>query len=270
MPHFEPCSQGSFSFCDLFLFAVLTSFQAMLQRFMMKRSRSSATSNDNDIAELDDEDKDDAIEVGLVQQSSDDEDTEPGSGAEDGEGDNLDSDDDLDDGKVDLDRKAYDEREMDEFMAKVEQEIGVDDNAIRDGILALWKVTRLAKKIHYSATLRTTLLQVCAQKKCPVKILPHHVATRWNSLTRTILVAIDIKPALVVLTTGNKYGLRTLALAQAEWGFVEAFAPVLMVCHALSELSFVLLFLCLTDWFHSVAFFASHALFRGKGSPFPA
>lgn len=162
----------------------------MLQPFMKQKSRSTG--------EPEDEHNNDSM---------DGHDTEEGSGA--AEDDDTSDNDKSDDEEVDIDCEAHDEREMDEITAEVEKELDINLNAVRDGALAVRKIIQLAKKIHYFAPLRTALLQICAQKKCPAMLLPCHVATRWNSLIRTLLIAITIKPALVVLTTGSKYGLWT-------------------------------------------------------------
>lgn len=164
----------------------------MLQPFMKQKSRSTG--------ELEDEDDNDSIgEVSDSEQSEDGHDMEERSGAT--QDDDTSDDDGSDDGEVDLDREAHDEQEMEEIAAVVEKELDVNLNAFCDGALAVRKIIRLAKKIHYLALLRTALLQTYAQKKCPALLLPRHVATRWSSLTCTLLVVISIKPASIILTT---------------------------------------------------------------------
>lgn len=121
----------------------------MLQPFMKQKSRSTG--------KLEDKDDNDSIgEVSDLEQSEDGHDTEEGSGA--AQDDDTSDDDESDDGEVDLDREAHDEQEMEEIAAVVEKELDMDPNAFCDGALAVRKIIRLTKKIHYSAPLRTALL----------------------------------------------------------------------------------------------------------------
>ena len=132
--------------------------------------------------------------------------------------------------RLDKDREAHDEVEMEDVIAEVERRLRVNNTTLRDGTISLRKITRIAKKIHYSSPLRSALAQACVRSRCPKLIPPRHVVTRWNSLTRTLKVSIVIKPALSSLTSAGGNGLQTFALTVAEWSFVEEFTPVLDVC----------------------------------------
>lgn len=134
---------------------------------------------------------------------------------------------DMSDGDVDENREAQDEREIEEIAVEVEPELAMDNTANWDGKVAIHKITHLAKKIHYSQPLCKVIHQLCKQKKCPIKILPHHVSTWWNSLTRMLLVTLEIRPALITLTAVEKYKLKWWLLSSEQWLFLEQITRVL-------------------------------------------
>lgn len=105
----------------------------------------------------------------------------------------------------------------------------MDKSHVRDGTSVIRKLTRLTKKIHYSSPLRKALHKICEQKKMKARIPPRHVATRWNSLTRTLFVSIELKSALVILNELEKHKLQSLKLSDEEWLVVEKLTPVLKV-----------------------------------------
>lgn len=183
----------------------------------MKKKKGKST-DDND----DDDDDDDG---------GDDDDGDDDDGDDDADADEEDDDDDDDDGEQDDEREEEDEREMDAVEQEVFAELALDKSLVRDGTVAIRKLTRLAKRIHYSSPLRKAVRQFCKQKQCPVKIPPRHVATRWNSLTRTLLVSISVKPALVLLTALDQHKLTKLSLSDEEWIVIEQLTPVLKVRH---------------------------------------
>ena len=201
---------------------------------MKKRSRSRAVvleDDQGDNFEIDDTNSSDG---------SEDEDTEAGSGAEDTEQEDEVEDSGQyparyeDDDEEDSCREAWDESVMEDVVAEVELEMTLNPNATRDGTLAIRKIITIAKKIHFSNPLRAAFLQTCEQKQCPRLIPPRHVATRWNSLTLTVQVALMVRPALVALTSSDKNGVQSLSLSTSEWKFIGQFVPVLEVCIFLS------------------------------------
>ena len=95
--------------------------------------------------------------------------------------------------------------------------------------MAMFKLARLAKKIHFSGLLREALRRACKAKGCAEKIVRRPVQTRWNSTTRMIGDALDVKPALQVVynTTSNKLG--RWALKESEWKALKDLHSVLGV-----------------------------------------
>ena len=91
------------------------------------------------------------------------------------------------------------------------------------------KLARLAKKIHFSGLLRETLKHTCKTKGCPEKIIRRPVQTRWNSTTRMIGDALDIKPALHTLTNTPSNDLVKWALKESEWKALKDLYGVLEV-----------------------------------------
>jgi hypothetical protein len=85
-------------------------------------------------------------------------------------------------------------------------------------------VARISKKLRYNPNFRQALLSMCEKKGCPVKTIPRPVKTRWNSLTHSIGAALDVCPALQVVTAGsigNKYNTKSCALDESEWAILE-------------------------------------------------
>ena len=91
------------------------------------------------------------------------------------------------------------------------------------------KLARLAKKIHYSATLRKALKTACEIKGCSDKIIRRPVRTRWNSTTMMISDALDIQPALHMITNMPSNKLGKWALIDSEWQTLKDLYAVLAV-----------------------------------------
>ena len=93
--------------------------------------------------------------------------------------------------------------------------------------MALYKVSFLAKIIHFSGTLREALKAACDTKGCKVKIIRRPVRTRWNSTTMMIGDALDVRPALHAISNSPKYKLGRWALSDTEWQVLKDLYAVL-------------------------------------------
>lgn len=137
---------------------------------------------------------------------------------------------DDDDGEVDEDREEWDEEVAEAMRTQVFESLSLNPEVLRVGRVALIRIRKLARHIHYSSILHHALHQLCEQTKVPIKILPRAVVTRWNSVTITLGVALEIRPALTLLIGTSKYKVSRLTLSDEHWTFMGEIHPILEVC----------------------------------------
>ena len=65
-----------------------------------------------------------------------------------------------------------------------------------------------------------------------MKIIPRPVKTRWNSTVVAIMVSLEIRPALHLLTSTPKHKLTNLALVDEEWTILSDLVSVLAVSYS--------------------------------------
>lgn len=136
----------------------------------------------------------------------------------------------MDDGEVDEDREEYDEIEMEEMWELIEDELNLDRRVLKSPRLAIpTHQAHRSPHTHFSSTRRRALRQYCVQKKVPEKILPRAVVTRWTSLTNTIAVALQVRPAVALLTENPKHKLTHLTLDEKQWMFFGHLYPMVDV-----------------------------------------
>ena len=93
----------------------------------------------------------------------------------------------------------------------------------------MFKLTHLAKKIHFSGLLHETLKHTCKTKGCPEKIIRRPVQMQWNLTTWMIGNALDINSALHTLTNTPSNDLVKWALKESEWKALKDLYGVLEV-----------------------------------------
>lgn len=118
---------------------------------------------------------------------------------------------------------------MEEMRELIEDKLNLDRRVLKSPRLAIQHIQLIARRTHFSSTRRRALRQYCVQKKVPEKILPRAVVTRWTSLINTIAVALQIRPAVALLTKNPKHKLTHLALDEEQWMFLGHLYPIVDV-----------------------------------------
>lgn len=201
--------------------------QAMLKIFAKKKKKK--TLEDGTTIDVDEDDDDPAADENNV----DEDEEEPAANVE---AEVLAEDDQ---GEVDEDREEYDEGQLAEVIRDVEHELFLDPSLLRVGRIALDRLRRLARRIHFSAALRKAMRDLCIKKGIKPKFLPRSVPTRWNSVTVTIGAALDLQAILDILTSSTKYKITQLHLDEEHWDFLRQIHPMLEVSNIYS---------CPTGW----------------------
>lgn len=212
--------------CDTYAVSLTLSFhQAIFATFNLKKKKKNEIDGDGD----DDENEGGDDESDAEQDLEEEEESEEEDLEEDDDEPDRATDDESDDGEVDEDREECDEREMEEIRDLVEEELNLNHRVLKGPHLAIQRIKLIARRTHFSSTRRRALRQYCVQKKVPEKIIPRAVVTRWTSLTNTITVALQIRPAIALLTENPKHKLTPLALDEEQWTFLGHLYPIIDV-----------------------------------------
>ncbi|KAL1940908.1 hypothetical protein VTO73DRAFT_7544 [Trametes versicolor] len=123
-------------------------------------------------------------------------------------------------------RDAADEAVIDKYEDE-NKDSEITPKEVRDGHMALKKITELSKKVWHSPTVRAELARLATEAELPCSVLVRPVRTRWNTMTEVLKRALDMREVLghlCDLMAFNKpqgVRLRRFALTDEEWEIVK-------------------------------------------------
>ena len=93
----------------------------------------------------------------------------------------------------------------------------------------------MARKVHWSSTLRDAFLDGCKERGLHALVLIRAVANRWNTYADVIGRALKVKVVCDDICDKAKFNtgstrLRKYALSEEEWTILEQLYPILEVC----------------------------------------
>lgn len=153
-----------------------------------------------------------------------------------------DLDEEDDDGELELDEEAEDadedyldglDRNDDDEVDMASSKPDCSPEELKDAAFALFKLSNLAKKVHWNPSLRQAFLEGCKTHKLEKQlVLVRAVANRWNTQAAMIGRAIDVKPVVndvCDMTKFNSNGmrLRSYSFSDKEWEILEQLYPIL-------------------------------------------
>lgn len=209
--------------------------QAMTNKFKSKKKKKKTIAEDEHEDEGEgEEDREDGAEEDdegddIEEDQEDEEESDEESLVDDEVEQDAAVDDESDDDEVDEDREECAAEELEQMREQVEEELTIDRSLLKGPRLAIQRVMLIARRTHYSSARQCALKQYCVRKEVPPKILPRAVVTRWTLLTNTIGVALQIRPAVDLLTKNPEHKITHLALNEEQWEFLSLFHPILDV-----------------------------------------